>query len=251
MKLSQLLIAHRGAMDEAPENTRSAFKAAALYPIHGFEFDVQLTKDEVPIIFHDETIQKINGEFLPVADYPFEALARMDWGAWFGYGFRGEPLFTLEEMFTSYGAFKRLLIEMKSYPEDQRSGRSKRVADFVLQHIHRYIPTECRDLHAILSFDRELLAYSAQKEPNFHYVLNLEDFQVNGFMTEKFPAYLDGLCVSIDSLTREFVDYAHGRGCKVMTYSCNNPNQTGHALDCGADVLMTDSPAWLTGYVGG
>ncbi len=244
-----LLIAHRGAMDEAPENTRAAFKAAALYPIHGFEFDVQLTRDHVPVVFHDETLRRINGQKFPVAAYAYETLARMDWGKWFGPSFAGEPLLTVAELLATYGQDKRLFIEIKSYPADKRSNRSERLADLVVQLLHEHVPAENRDSHAILSFDADLLAYCAQKAPGLNYVLNLEDVEVKEFPSRSYPAHLQGLCVSINVFSREFADYVHGHGGTVMTYSCNNPGQTGHALECGADVLMTDSPGWLTKYM--
>lgn len=52
------IIAHRGYSKAFPENTLLAFKQAIAYPIDGIELDVQLTKDNVPVICHDETIDR-------------------------------------------------------------------------------------------------------------------------------------------------------------------------------------------------
>ncbi len=251
MNVKHILIAHRGAMDEAPENTRSAFEAASRYPIHGFEFDVQLSRDEVPVIFHDGIMLRVNGENLPLAAYDVESLARMDWGGWFGSGFAGEPLLTLEQMLTTYGASQRLCIEIKSCPEDHRNGRFRTLADLVLQQLQDYIPDACREQHAILSFDRELLDHCVLRAPHLRYVYNLEDPREGEGLSLEFPDWLYGVCASVTSLTPEFAAHAHNRGCRVMTYSCNNSSQTEHAIHCGADVLMTDSPRWLTGYLAG
>ncbi|MFZ5572330.1 MAG: glycerophosphodiester phosphodiesterase [Thermodesulfobacteriota bacterium] len=248
MKPSPILIAHRGAMDEAPENTRAAFEAACRYPVHGFEFDVQLSRDGVPVIFHDATMRRINGESRPLGDYDMEDLGRMDWGGWFGPGFRGEPLLTLEDMLRDHGTRQQLMIEIKSYPGDRENDRFRRLADHVLRLMEACVPAVHLERHAILSFDRELLDYCARRAPRHRYVLNLEDPPEGGSLSTEFPEYLYGVCAFVGVLTPGFSAFAHDRGCRVMTYSCNNPSQTEHALGCGADVLMTDSPKWLTGY---
>jgi len=51
-----LLLGHRGAKRYLPENTIPAFEAALVHGCDGFEFDVRLTSDQVPVIFHDPDI---------------------------------------------------------------------------------------------------------------------------------------------------------------------------------------------------
>ena len=68
--------AHRGLHDNAsnaPENTMEAFKKAVNAGF-GIEFDVQLTKDRVPVVFHDETLQRVCGVDGKLRDYTWEQL---------------------------------------------------------------------------------------------------------------------------------------------------------------------------------
>ena len=51
-------IAHRGLSDKAPENTLHSFDAALAVGMNHLEFDVQLTSDDIPVIIHDETIDR-------------------------------------------------------------------------------------------------------------------------------------------------------------------------------------------------
>lgn len=68
------ILAHRGYSKCYPENTMLAFKKAATFPIAGFELDVHLTKDGVPVICHDEDIARTsNGKGL-TKDMTFEEL---------------------------------------------------------------------------------------------------------------------------------------------------------------------------------
>lgn len=68
--------AHRGLHDnegEAPENSMAAIKKAVDAGF-GIEFDVQLTKDEIPVVFHDETLKRVCGVEGKVRDYTYEEL---------------------------------------------------------------------------------------------------------------------------------------------------------------------------------
>lgn len=70
--------AHRGFSGEYPENTMLAFKKAIEVGIDGIELDVQLTKDGVPVIIHDETIDRTTDGSGEVRDYRYEELSKFD-----------------------------------------------------------------------------------------------------------------------------------------------------------------------------
>lgn len=56
-----LIIGHRGASAVAPENSIAAFEAAIAAGADGIEFDVRLSRDGVPVIIHDDTLQRTHG----------------------------------------------------------------------------------------------------------------------------------------------------------------------------------------------
>ena len=66
-----LIFAHRGANKEAAENTRTAFEKALRYPIDGIETDVQLSRDEVPVLWHDRFLDKIGLPGKRIDDFDF------------------------------------------------------------------------------------------------------------------------------------------------------------------------------------
>ena len=71
-----VLYAHRGLHDnqsDAPENSMNAFRKA-IEAGYGIELDVQLSKDEVPVVFHDYTLKRICGVEGKVSDYTYEEL---------------------------------------------------------------------------------------------------------------------------------------------------------------------------------
>ena len=68
--------AHRGLHDnktDAPENSMKAFRKA-VDAGYGIELDVQLTKDRIPVVFHDESLKRVCGVDGNVRDYTYEEL---------------------------------------------------------------------------------------------------------------------------------------------------------------------------------
>ena len=64
-----------------------------------------------------------------------------------------------------------------------------------------------------------------------------------------YPGYLFAFCVPIKNLTKNFTEYAHQKGQRIMTYSCNAPEEIAKALNLGTDVIMTDKPGRLVDYL--
>lgn len=91
------VIGHRGAAAYAPENTIEGIHTAADIGVEWVELDVKITKDDVPILFHDDTLDRTtNGSGL-VAELTYEELRQYECGSWYGESFTGIKIPTLEE----------------------------------------------------------------------------------------------------------------------------------------------------------
>lgn len=76
--LRQVLYAHRGLHDndgEAPENSMEAFRRAVDGGF-GIELDIQLTRDKLPVVFHDFTLKRVCGAEGKVKDYSYQELQK-------------------------------------------------------------------------------------------------------------------------------------------------------------------------------
>ena len=244
------VVAHRGARDEAPENTRSAFERALRYPIDGIELDVRMSADGVPVIHHDATLWRVARSRRRVADLTTDQLARVDWGAWFDGAFAGEPLLTLEETLDRFAARTRLLIEIKA--PDNRDGADDRLTRRVLDRLAR-LPAQASEAHIhILCFDIEVLRLAYRLAPQWRCVYNMPGRHPEQVMRlpEAATADLWAVDVPIGRLTPRLAAWARDRGLKLFTYTCNGPRQVARALRLGVDAILTDHPGWLTGYMG-
>ena len=91
------VIGHRGAAKRAPENTLAGLRRAHELGAAWVEFDVMLSGDGVPILIHDETLERTTDGHGAVPDHGLAAIRELDAGAWFAPAYAGERVPTLEE----------------------------------------------------------------------------------------------------------------------------------------------------------
>ena len=91
------VLAHKGLSASAPENTMPAFRSAMEMGADGFETDVQMTSDGVPVCSHSYTVNSHSDGKGAIHDYTLEDLKKLDFGSWKGEGFKGTEIATLDE----------------------------------------------------------------------------------------------------------------------------------------------------------
>src|SRR5437763_1395632 len=109
-----LIFAHRGANKEAAENTRSAFDKALAYAIDGIETDVQLSRDEVAVLWHDRFLGKVGFPLKHIDDFDHARLQAMDFAAHYSARAKPEGIMSLKEFLDAYRKRCRLLLEIKN-----------------------------------------------------------------------------------------------------------------------------------------
>lgn len=109
-----IVIAHRGASAYYPENTIAAFKGALEMKADMIELDVMLSKDKVPVAFHDAALNKHTDGRGPLKNYTFDQLKKLDAGSWFGKKFAGEQIPSLKEVLDFASGNIALNIEIKT-----------------------------------------------------------------------------------------------------------------------------------------
>lgn len=92
------IIAHRCGGALAPENTLAGLRLAARLGCRGVEFDAMLAADGVPVVIHDETLERTTSGHGRVADMDSAGFVRLDAGCRHHPAFAGEPAPTLDEI---------------------------------------------------------------------------------------------------------------------------------------------------------
>lgn len=90
------VVAHRGGGVIAPENTLAGMREAKRWGYAAVEFDVMLSRDEAPVLMHDDTLDRTTNGFGAVPGLSAKELAGLDAGSWRDARFAGEPVPQLE-----------------------------------------------------------------------------------------------------------------------------------------------------------
>ncbi|MCA9129605.1 MAG: glycerophosphodiester phosphodiesterase [Planctomycetales bacterium] len=113
----QMIVAHRGASYDAPENTLAAFAEAWRQQADGIEGDFHLTKDQQIVCIHDKDTQRTAGQQLVVADSTLAQLRELEYGKWKAAKFAGEPIPTFQQVYECVPDGKLFVVELKTGPE--------------------------------------------------------------------------------------------------------------------------------------
>lgn len=238
-------IAHRGARREAPDNTAAALTKAMAYPVDGIEFDVQMSADGHPVLYHDRTLWRLAHRRERVSKLGLRELQRLDWGAWFGPEHAGEPLLRLQDALRLLDPCPRLLVEIKSNPRDRQSGHVRRLTQTAVSIMQRSQDRFQKNRIFVLSFDPEVLEQASTLAPEFRYVLNSSDEAPPVHLPTSLTRHLWAVDIQIGKLSDAWARWAQSLGIYLMTYTCNTQLQVKKALSMGVRAIISDRPGWL------
>ena len=238
MKLP-LIIGHRGAKANAPENTLAGLRAAHQEGATWVEFDVKLTADGVPILIHDETFERTTTGRGRVRALALDAIAGCDAGCrkLFRDRFRDERVPTLAqalELLASLGMGFNL--EIKPCP-----GRERDTAREAIRVLRQRWPAGA-PTPILSSFKPASLEAARDAAPDLPRGLLAERLSRDWRRAAKLLG-----CATIHpgerSLTRPRVAAIKREGYPVLTWTVNNPIRARALRDWGVDSLITDRPA--------
>lgn len=126
------IVAHRGFSARAPENTLAALSAAMEAGADAVEFDLQVTVDGEPVLFHDDALNRTTTGKGPIRATSFADLRPLDAGSWFSAAYAGEPVPTLGDALDLLAAWRGRI-----YPELKGSGRPAEVDRIVDEVVRR------------------------------------------------------------------------------------------------------------------
>ncbi len=227
------LISHRGGT-VCPENTGSAFEWALENGYRLFEADVKVTSDMIPVILHDDTLERTSNGEGEVSEKTYEELLELDFGEWFSEDFKGEKILSLEE-------FLKFCKENRCFGE--------------LDLVNKNIGT-----------DALLPVYEAVKKTGTE---DITIFTANVEQAEKLCEMSEGdiiICVSgmVDSehiqdalkrvrtktlimsvpeenYKKKLCSLCHRGNCYIKVWTVNDIEKMNRLLEDGVDLVITDS----------
>ena len=244
------IIGHRGASAVAPENTMAAFRKAIEVGADGIEFDVQLSRDGVPFVIHDETLQRTGQPSDYVSSLSAEELQLVNVGKWFRSrlgatdDYSNETLPTLQQLLDHFSSGDALLyLELKCRPEERL-----RIVPITCELLASYsiadhVIVECFDLAVIQEVKR--VAPHLKTAALFQPRITRPHLWSSSrrLIEEAREVAADEIALHYrlaDDLT---IESAQSAGFKIVVWTVDDPTWVIRARKLGIDALITNDPA--------
>lgn len=228
--MNNLCVAHRGFSGKAPENTLAAIHMAAELPyVTWMEIDVQLTKDGVPVVIHDYTLDRTTNGHGKVKEMDWSHIRRLDAGLWKGREFRGERVPSLEEVLDLAKGRLKLNIELKNagnlYP-----GIERRVTGLLAAK-------GMTDDAVLTSFDTGTLGRIGEADEAVRKGLIFDSRWGDpaGRVRDLGCSFLS---ISFSRLTPGLARFLSSRGVAVMAWTVNKSKEMRRLADMHSDIMI-------------
>jgi glycerophosphoryl diester phosphodiesterase len=222
-----LIIAHRGASAEAPENTLIAFRRALALKADGIELDVRVTRDGVPVVFHDATLRRLTGCSGRVAEMTWRELTRLRIGG-------TESIPRLTEVLRLARGRTVVQLELKAgipVAPVIRAIRAARAQEWVI----------------LASFAPGMMRTARRLAPAVPRMLITEGRATPATIARQLAA-LDASGVSVNChAVRDaaWIQSFQSRGYAVWSWTVNDVRTARRLAGWGIDALLGDNPALL------
>ena len=246
---AQLIIAHRGASADAPENTLAAFRLAWEQGADGIEGDFYLSGDGEIVCIHDTTTKRTTGKKsnLEVAKSTTEELRKLDVGSWKDPEFAGERIPTLREVLAIVPAKKRIFIEVKCGPE---------IVPTLKRQLGEFPNLEPEQI-TIISFDAKVIVACRAELPHLmaNWLVSYKKDKKTGKLRPTVGSVFETLRVSGASglgtqanpevIDRAFVDRLRRTKLGFHAWTINDADLAKSFQALGVDSITTDRPAFI------
>lgn len=244
------VISHRGANLEAPQNTIPAFEKSIEIGCDGFETDIHLSADGVPVVCHNYTIDETSDGKGEVKAMTLDELRSYDFGSWFHDKFKGTKLPTLEEFLTlsETADIEIMNIEIKP-PLDGNMEIVEKTITAVKAH-------GLFDKLLISSFSHEVLVECKKVDPacktGFLYSPDRKLFYTKmlfGYVEFAKEIQADYLHPHYLSVSKKYVRKLHENGIGVNVWTVDKPDTAQKMLECGVDGIITNDPGMVNDLI--
>lgn len=244
---AQIIVAHRGASFDAPENSLSAFRLAWDQLADGIEADFHVTSDQKIVCIHDADTKRTGGVRKVVAQSTLADLQTLEYGSWKSPEFKGEPLPTFLDVLNVVPPEKYFVIELKTGPE-------------VVPLLKADLESFTRPLPKILiiSFRQETVAACRAALPNFksHWLTGYKQDKETGVWTPDAAGVTVGLKESMadglgtqgkrEVFTESFLKDLKSNGLKEFhVWTIDEPDDAKYFQKLGAFGITTNKPALI------
>jgi len=231
------IVGHRGDRAEAPENTMPSLELA-MDDLDFVETDVRLSRDGVPVLFHDTSLERVTGDRRGVEELDLAELRRLDVGEWYGRDYAGVRMPTLDEFLEALSLREtaRALVELKA---DWQLEEVRTVVDLIERH-------GLRGRVVLQSFSLETLFAVQRVSPTTPRILLIRELPVEPVaLAERLGVIGFGTTAASVTAVPGALEALHQAGVAVLCYTLNSHDRWQEVSELGVDGIITDQPSEL------
>ncbi|MCM8541106.1 MAG: hypothetical protein NE328_12595 [Lentisphaeraceae bacterium] len=238
---SPRIFAHRGSNKLAPENSKPAFDLALIEGADGFETDLQFSRDNTAILWHDDEMERIGMPGKTVKDFFLEELELLDISLISKNFHRFCGMMTLEEFLKEYYGRTPLLLEIKEMIDCNEKAQEENIKVILKQLKASSVKA---DKVMISSFELPLLKMVNEFTSKNFTVANIEEKDIAEDLTTLLNehSYLKGICLEKSLVNPQTIKTAKELGLTTLTYTCNTEEELKPVLACEVDIIISDIP---------
>ncbi len=230
------VIGHRGACGLAPENTIASFRKAADLGVRWVEFDVHLSADGIPIVIHDDTVNRTTSGRGKVAALTLAELQALDAGTWFEPRFQNERVPTLETVVALLGRLGvGAVVEIKPSP-----GTEEATAEAAVRLLMKRWPDHLPP-PMVSSFEVPALERAHEVAPGIARALLVERVRGN-WQSEVDRLGCSALHADQSRLDQKTVASVTKAGLPLFAYTVNDAARAAALFEWGVAAVFTDRP---------
>jgi len=235
-------IAHRGASFYAPENTFPAFQKAVEMKADMIELDVTLTRDKIPVVFHDKKINRTTDGSGDIWNYLQRELKELDAGKWFSPDFKGTEIPTLEDVLIWASGTISLNIEIKkeAVEKSQKKGIVEYINELVTEH-------DMLDQVIVSSFSREAIVgfRNISSAISTAYLINPYVFGTPRAYHQMETMHANGLNMKPRQMRKSLMKLTKKNQVPVWVYTVDEADEMADVIKKGATGIFTNRPDLL------
>jgi len=244
-----LIIAHRGASFEAPENTMAAFNLGWEQGADGVECDVHLTSDGVPVCHHDPNTKRQTGVSKTIANRTYEELSELNVAAF--KASEGEPMKMpkLSELLETITGNRKIFIEIKAGAEAVAPIQKELVASNV--NIENVI-IMAFDSRVIDRVKKDFPALKAYWLDDFSHVfgVTISEEEINDILDTCSEIGADGLgAKNCSFISKKFLDALNKQDLELNVWTVDDPDEAVRFRKLGIDSVTSNKPGLVRGLL--
>jgi len=232
------MIAHRGAGRLAPENTLASIRLGAEHGFRMMEYDVKLSRDGVPILLHDDTMDRTSDGQGLASGLNYAELANIDFGGWHSPRYAGEPIACLHSI-AAFTIANGIHSNIEIKPTTGAEAETGRQVALLAQSMWR----DAALPPLLSSFSEAALQAALQAAPALPRALLIHKEVPADWAERLSRLQCQGANLNDKYTTREIVAQIRDAGYTVVVWTVNDAERARELLAWGCNAIVTDEVA--------